>query len=154
MNKGKISILEIFSVLLILAVLAIFLIPKATQTTEETKKEKYLKEVKEMVDNAKIMYQNNVYLRDGNYFEQKTNNSYTITLDKILNIKDYVDPFGYLYDKKETKITFINENTDTIIKVNIKSCKANKSDGVKDCYEIVDEFYDKLSEKSIKNTIH
>ena len=155
MNKKGFSIIELISVLIIIACILLFLFPKASNKIETTKKGEYITEVKEIVEKAKLMYEDTKYLNDSNYFTKLGENKYYITLDKINNITDYVDSFGYLYEKEETKITFVKTETNELsIIVDFKSCDPNKANGVANCYEIVDEEYDKLDEKSVKNTIH
>lgn len=153
MNKKGVTIIEVIAVLVIITCLVIIFIPKTTETIEVTKKSEYISEVKDIVDKAKIMYQDSKYLNDTNYFV-KNGDSHVISLAKIEGIKDYVDPFGYLYDKTETFITFIKNNNTTDIRVNVKSCDMNLSDKIYNCYEIVDESYDNLTENSVKNTVH
>ena len=154
MNKKGVTIIEVMSVLIIAAVILLLLFPKKADKIDTSKNSEYIKEVKEIVNKANLMYQNATYINDANYFTRVSYNTYSIILDKIVGITDFIDPYGYLYDRNDTKISYIRDGDSTKIKVTVKSCSSDLSDGIHRCYEIVDEDYEKLSEKSVKNTVH
>ena len=141
-KKNTFTMIELIAGLVILSMLVIILIPVVSSHNENTKKEKYIKDVNDIVAKAEKLRNNKDYVK---LFE-KSGNNYYITLDKISNVP-LKDPYGYIYDKKESKITFKGENT----VINIKSCK--QVNDLLQCYEIVDVNKKELNTDSIIKTL-
>lgn len=130
MNKKGFTLIELLAVLVILSVVTMIAAPNIMKTQDSSKRKLYVIDAKTFVTAASYMYAQNKYLNDENYFVKNSENSYTISLDKLDNVTINKDPYDYPYDLKNSIITFTEPASDSgfekrTITLSIRSCDLN-----------------------------
>ena len=148
MNKKGFTLIELIAVVVIMGIIALIATPNIISMVDKGKKQDYISDAKEFISKATYMYKQEKYHKD----EPKFNNGKIFLEDIVgLSSEDKIDPYGYVYEPKESYIIFSEPNGslgERQVTITLKSCK--EENGKETCYEIYNVNKDDLSVNSIK----
>ena len=150
MNKKGFTLIELIAVIVIMAIIALIATPNIVNMVDKANKEEYLANAKEIISRASAMEKKGTEKLD-----KTEDNTFSLKLQDIEGIpNDYKDPYGFIYDKENSKVVFEYEEKYNQRTVTILLISKSEEENSKDCYILKGKSTEINAERVTKGTIN